>query len=78
MGLFFGLIYAQQYVPQQNQQYQQTQDIQYEDPMTGARLIFHPKTGEVVGFEASGEAELTFGDRRDIRIATKKAIKTIV
>ena len=47
---------------------------QYEDPLTGTRLIFHPRTGQVVGMEASAETELTFGDRRDIRIATKKAV----
>ena len=44
----------------------------YNDPTTGARLIFH--NGKVIDIEASGEAELHFGDRKDIRVAKRKAI----
>ena len=44
----------------------------YEEPVTGAKIFAH--NGKIVGFKANGEAELVFGDRKDIRLATNKAI----
>ena len=42
------------------------------EPLTGAELLFNK--GRVVGIKASGEADLSFGDRQDIRMAKSKAI----
>jgi hypothetical protein len=57
--------------PQGNYQ-QQAPEQTYEEPMTGTTLIF--RDGRVVGMKASGEAELSFGDRRDIRMSKRKAV----
>ena len=65
---------GQENYQQQAQQgnYQQEQEQIYKEPMTGTTLIF--RNGKTVGMKANGEAELSFGDRKDIRIAKKKAI----
>lgn len=62
--------------PQQIQQTQQTQKSSYaeiEDSSLIGVTYEMDENGEVARIRATGEAELVFGDRKDIRSATQKA-----
>lgn len=49
------------------------QAVEEEDKQTGTYFEIDDETGELIRIRTEGEAELEFGDRKDIRIATQKA-----
>jgi hypothetical protein len=53
---------------------QQVQQVEYKEPTTGVEIIFSPNSSNWDKIMANGESELLFGDRRDIRQATSKAM----
>jgi hypothetical protein len=53
---------------------QQQTPIQYQEPTTGVEIIFSSNSTDWDKIIANAESELLFGDRRDVRQATQKAI----
>jgi hypothetical protein len=67
----------QQQIESEYQQYagnQQAPQVQYQEPTTGVEIIFAPNSSDWDKIMASGESELAFGDRKDVRQATSKAM----
>lgn len=62
------------YQPIVEEPVEQSTPIQYQEPTTGVEIVFSPNGAEWDKIMASAESELLFGDRRDIRQATQKAI----